>query len=143
MFWGEDQLGKPIPPWKGVLMCLTIFVYQHLDNMDGKQARRTRTTLIILENSTPVGMLFDHGADAITAVLFGLQLLVLFGITNSNFSIFLVVYMVLYPNFAGIWNQYSIGHFKLDRINPIDEGLPTYSLFALGGAFFNYFKFFN
>lgn len=51
--------------------------------------------------------------------------------------------MVLYPNFAGIWNQYSIGHFKLDRINPIDEGLPTYSLFALGGAFFNYFEFFN
>lgn len=36
----------------------------------------------IVENSTPVGMLFDHGADAITAVLFGLQIIVLFGIKN-------------------------------------------------------------
>ena len=65
-------------------------------------------------------MLFDHGADAITAVLFGIQLIVLFGITSENTSMLLLVYFVLYPNFAGIWNQYSIGHFNLDRINPID-----------------------
>ena len=88
-------------------------------------------------------MLFDHGADAITAVLFGFQLIVLFGIQSHDMAIFLIVYFVLYPNFAGLWNQYSIGHFKLDRINPIDEGLPTYSLFALFGAFCNYFGFFN
>jgi hypothetical protein len=48
MFWGEDQLGKPMPPWKGILMCLTIFVYQHLDNMDGKQARRTSNFLFLM-----------------------------------------------------------------------------------------------
>ena len=88
-------------------------------------------------------MLFDHGADAITAVLFGIQIVVLFGITSEDLSIILVVYFVLYPNFAGLWNQYSIRHFNLDRINPIDEGLPTFSLFALGGAFVNYFEFFN
>lgn len=88
-------------------------------------------------------MLFDHGADAITAVLFGFQLIVLFGIQSHDMCIFLIVYFVLYPNFAGLWNQYSIGHFKLDRINPIDEGLPTYSLFALFGAFCNYYGFFN
>lgn len=120
MFWGEDQFGKPLPPWKCILMSVTIFIYQHLDNMDGKQARRTRTICFILENSTPVGMLFDHGADAITAVLFGIQLIVLFGVTSHNLCIFMVVHFVLYPNFAGIWNQYSIGHFNLDRINPID-----------------------
>ncbi len=45
MFWGEDQFGKPLPPWKCVLMCVTIFLYQHLDNMDGKQARRTSKLL--------------------------------------------------------------------------------------------------
>lgn len=88
-------------------------------------------------------MLFDHGADAITAVLFGFQIFVVFGIRSENLFIFLIVYFVLYPNFAGLWNQYSIGHFKLERINPIDEGLPSYSLFSLFGAFFNYFEFFN
>lgn len=88
-------------------------------------------------------MLFDHGADAITAVLFGFQIIILFGIQSHDIAILMIVYFVLYPNFAGLWNQYSIGHFKLDRINPIDEGLPTYSLFALFGAFVNYFEFFN
>lgn len=43
MFWGNDQFGHPLPAWKCILMALTIFVYQHLDNMDGKQARRTST----------------------------------------------------------------------------------------------------
>ena len=143
MFYGEDQFGKAIPPWKCVMMCITILIYQHLDNLDGKQARKTSILIFYLGNSTPVGMLFDHGADAITAVLFGFQISVVFGVQSYNFNIFLMVYVVLYPNFAGLWNQYSIGHFKLDRINPIDEGLPTYALFALGGAFINYFKIFN
>ena len=48
MFWGEDQVGKPMPPWKGVLMCVTLFLYQHLDNMDGKQARRTSNSIFII-----------------------------------------------------------------------------------------------
>ena len=65
-------------------------------------------------------MLFDHGADAITGVLVGFQISIIFGIQDHDLNMFLLVYFVLYPNFAGLWNQYSIGHFKLDRINPID-----------------------
>jgi hypothetical protein len=30
-----------------------------------------------------------------------------------------------------MWSQYCIGYFKLGRINPVDEGLPFYSLFSL------------
>ena len=33
-----------------------------LDNMDGKQARRTGA-------GSPMGMLFDHGSDAMTAIM--------------------------------------------------------------------------
>lgn len=32
-----------IPKWKFFLMAASIIAYQHLDNMDGKQARRTST----------------------------------------------------------------------------------------------------
>ncbi len=32
-----------IPDWKLVIMALSIIIYQNLDNMDGKQARRTST----------------------------------------------------------------------------------------------------
>lgn len=34
-----------------------------LDNLDGKQARRTGT-------SSPLGLMFDHGTDALTTFLF-------------------------------------------------------------------------
>lgn len=36
----------PIPAWKLIMMAVSIILYQHLDNIDGKQARRTSTPLI-------------------------------------------------------------------------------------------------
>jgi hypothetical protein len=42
------------------------------------------------------------------------------------------------PNFLGLWTQYGVGEFKLDRINPIDEGLPSYQLMALSGFFIDF-----
>jgi hypothetical protein len=41
MFYDTPALGNPIPAWKCLLMGFTLLIYQHLDNMDGKQARRT------------------------------------------------------------------------------------------------------
>ena len=35
------------------------FIYQSLDAVDGKQARRT-------DSSTPLGELFDHGCDSVS-----------------------------------------------------------------------------
>lgn len=53
---------KAIPPkWATLLCALGLFVYQSLDAIDGKQARRTNT-------SSPLGELFDHGCDSISTV---------------------------------------------------------------------------
>jgi ethanolaminephosphotransferase len=47
-------------------MCaLCIFVYQTLDNLDGKQARRTGS-------SSALGEAFDHGGDSLTTMLFSI-----------------------------------------------------------------------
>jgi ethanolaminephosphotransferase len=44
-------------PWFVPAFCgAAIFVYQTLDNLDGKQARKTGS-------SSPLGLLFDHGCD--------------------------------------------------------------------------------
>ena len=40
---------------------LGLFIYQTLDAIDGKQARRTKT-------SSPLGELFDHGCDSLSTV---------------------------------------------------------------------------
>jgi hypothetical protein len=88
-------------------------------------------------------MLFDHGADALSGVLFGLQIIKVFAIKSEDICILMLFFNILYPNFAGLWNQYSVGYFKLDRINPIDEGLPSFVLLCFGGCFFNYENFNN
>ena len=37
--------------------------------------------------------------------------------------------------FFAMWMQYSIGFFRLGRINPVDEGLPAYALLVLVVSF--------
>lgn len=68
MAWAEWIIGMiyfffllvPKPPrWACFLCAVGLFVYQSLDAIDGKQARRTGT-------STPLGELFDHGCDSIS-----------------------------------------------------------------------------
>jgi len=59
-----DQFGS-IPPGAFVVSALLIFAYQTLDNLDGKQARKTGT-------SSPLGECFDHGCDSLTVPMFTL-----------------------------------------------------------------------
>lgn len=48
------------------MSAIGLFVYQSLDAIDGKQARRTGT-------STPLGELFDHGCDSLSTVFVALS----------------------------------------------------------------------
>lgn len=51
-----------LPPWPATAACaIGLFLYQTLDAIDGKQARRTGT-------SSPLGELFDHGCDSLSTV---------------------------------------------------------------------------
>ena len=50
-----------LPRWIFAYHSAAILIYQTLDNMDGKQARRTGS-------SSPLGLLFDHGCDAINSI---------------------------------------------------------------------------
>ncbi|KAG7270312.1 hypothetical protein CRUP_030212 [Coryphaenoides rupestris] len=47
------------PAWALFLSALGLFIYQSLDAIDGKQARRTNS-------SSALGELFDHGCDAVS-----------------------------------------------------------------------------
>jgi ethanolaminephosphotransferase len=65
--------------------------------MDGKQARRTQT-------SSPMGMLFDHGCDALTTFLFASGLGSLVGLGNLLYlcRLHLLVYHDL------VYDMYSV-----------------------------------
>lgn len=55
----------PFDSWFCMYLGIAYKVYATLDNIDGKQARRTKS-------GSPMGMLFDHGCDAMTAVNFNI-----------------------------------------------------------------------
>lgn len=54
---------EKIPHWTFFLTAVCIFIYLNLDAIDGKQARRTKS-------SSPLGQLFDHGCDSFSLNFF-------------------------------------------------------------------------
>jgi ethanolaminephosphotransferase len=59
LFWTlSPSFGSDVEPWVFYFCALMGWLYQTLDAMDGKQARRTGS-------STPLGQLFDHGCDCL------------------------------------------------------------------------------
>lgn len=57
------HLFSQAPLWAYLLCAVGLFVYQSLDAIDGKQARRTNS-------SSPLGELFDHGCDSLSTGTF-------------------------------------------------------------------------
>ena len=49
----------PVSSWWCFFQTVSYFLYRILDELDGKQARRTG-------NASPLGLQFDHGCDAFT-----------------------------------------------------------------------------
>jgi phosphatidylglycerophosphate synthase len=102
------------------MMAVSIFIYQNLDNIDGKQARRTRNKFINLGTGSPLGMLFDHGVDSLCSFMLTIQFLEIIRLRNFNIIILAVFIFIMAVFFSALWNQYSTGVFKLGRINPVD-----------------------
>lgn len=79
----DMSMTKEVPAFALVLNWLGIFVFQTLDAIDGKQARRTNS-------SSSLGQLFDHGCDAIswTICSTGLISVLRFGICFNSILLF-------------------------------------------------------
>ncbi len=72
-----DSSWPPIPNWVFALVAFNVFISYTLDGIDGKQARRTRT-------SGPLGELFDHGLDSWTTVFIPVFIYSTFGRTDFS-----------------------------------------------------------
>jgi len=80
-----------IPSWVYYLLAISLFVYQTLDAIDGKQARRTK-------QSSPLGQLFDHGNDALafTPMLVAAMGAVQYGHSWPSLIVLMCGYVVFY-----------------------------------------------
>ena len=87
---------------------ISLFIYQSLDAIDGKQARRTGT-------NNPLGEFFDHGCDAVSNLLLipcsggaiGLN-------EHPNLFISLIIFqMTIF--YCYHWQSYVIGMLKFNK----------------------------
>lgn len=76
-------------------------------------------------------MLFDHGSDAVSSFLISIQVMEIIKFSTGTEKIIALSGMVMMSYFCAMWAQYSTGVMKLGMVNPIDEGLPSYALFAI------------
>jgi ethanolaminephosphotransferase len=60
-FYGFGNEGS-LPSWVLIFMAVLYMTYYFLDQLDGKHARNTG-------QSSPLGLLMDHGCDAVTTFL--------------------------------------------------------------------------
>lgn len=118
------------PRWIFLFNGIAILVYQTLDNMDGKQARRTGS-------SSPLGLLFDHGCDAINPLFGSVNWMISMSLNPASDP--LLCFIILFGPYSlfyiGTWEEYYTGELIMPAFNGPNEGL-------LGGAMLSFTSFF-
>ncbi|KAJ3291313.1 hypothetical protein BCR33DRAFT_761820 [Rhizoclosmatium globosum] len=115
LFYLSPDLKEPCPWWAYISFAAGLFIYQSLDAIDGKQARRTGT-------SGPLGELFDHGCDALNtgfATFLGVHAM---GLSQTWFQL-AALYSCLANFYLSTWEEYYTGILYLSECSGPIEGV--------------------
>lgn len=127
-----SPLGSRLPNYYYLIFLACYFTYRMFDEFDGKQARRTG-------NSTPLGMLFDHGCDAfcISAVMLTGGKFLTVGDSATSLA---WVSGSLAMFHAQIMEEYYVGGMVFSHCNAVTDGsFAAYALFLYMGIAGNSF----
>lgn len=91
----------PTDRWLYLMAAGSVFFYLHMDALDGKQARRTKT-------SSPLGQLFDHGCDALAVHLILVTLITSLQYKHEWKAVVGVLYVFI-PWWMAHWEEYHTG----------------------------------
>lgn len=127
-YFSPDLIPQPDAPprWVYLLNAACILLYQTLDNIDGKQARRTHT-------SSPLGLLFDHGCDAVNSLFGSVNWMICMGLHPTQ-DVLLCCMMLFGPYalfYIGTWEEYYTGQLIMPPFNGPSEGLLGAALMSL------------
>ncbi|KAF9894317.1 hypothetical protein FE257_007820 [Aspergillus nanangensis] len=109
-----DLIG-PGPSWLYYSFALGMWMYSTLDNVDGKQARRTGT-------SSGLGELFDHGIDSLNCTMASLLETAAMGLGSTQLGAWTALVPCLAMYFS-TWETYHTHTLYLGYINGPTEGL--------------------
>lgn len=119
------------PNWFFFIVALNLWLYQTLDNIDGKQARRTGS-------SSPLGELFDHGCDSLFLLLTGMPWFIAMRMTNWQAFLFLTQGTMAF--YAAHWEEYHSHKLILGLLaNPTEVQYCIMGVFVATGIFGTHF----
>nr|QZD35611.1 CDP-ethanolamine:1, 2-diacylglycerol ethanolaminephosphotransferase [Lobosphaera incisa]QZD35612.1 CDP-ethanolamine:1, 2-diacylglycerol ethanolaminephosphotransferase [Lobosphaera incisa] len=98
----SPELSGEMPRWVYFLNGFACLAYMHLDCLDGKQARRTKT-------SSPLGQLFDHGCDALSVQLIVTAIAASLDLGVSKIAVGGAM-AILVPWILAHWEEYHTGN---------------------------------
>uniref|UniRef100_A0A7S4I6K8 Uncharacterized protein n=1 Tax=Odontella aurita TaxID=265563 RepID=A0A7S4I6K8_9STRA len=118
-----------IPGWIFAFNCASMVIYQTLDNMDGKQARRTGS-------SSPLGLMFDHGCDAVNSIFGSANWIAAMGLStvDDSLTIWALIIGPMAAFYVTTWEEYYTGELILPIINGPSEGLLMGAMLSLVSA---------
>ncbi|XP_060087089.1 choline/ethanolaminephosphotransferase 1 isoform X2 [Heteronotia binoei] len=93
------------PAWAYIACACGLFIYQSLDAIDGKQARRTNT-------SSPLGELFDHGCDSLSTVFVVLGTCIAVQLGTNPDWMFFCCFAGTFMFYCAHWQTYVSGTLR-------------------------------
>ncbi|CAF2037645.1 unnamed protein product [Rotaria magnacalcarata] len=96
--------------WIYFLTALGLFIYQSLDAIDGKQARRTNS-------SSPLGELFDHGCDSVSCVFVTIACCCAVQLGVYPWLMFWSCVLSYFVFYCAHWQTYVSGKLKFGRLD--------------------------
>ena len=111
----SPSFSTPLPPWLCYFAGFILFAYQTIDNLDGRQARRT-------SSSSPLGLLFDHGVDAINVTISTMVMMAILQL-GTNAKLFYLWSTVFIPFVCATWEEYYTGSLVLAEVNGPTDGV--------------------
>ncbi|XP_063165223.1 cholinephosphotransferase 1 isoform X4 [Candoia aspera] len=112
------------PPWIFLFCALGLFIYQSLDAIDGKQARRTNS-------SSPLGELFDHGCDSISTVFVGVAGCIAVRLGTDPDWFFFSSFIGMFLFYCAHWQTYVSGVLKFGKIDVTESEIVIMMVFLL------------
>ncbi|GBP07524.1 hypothetical protein EVAR_4866_1 [Eumeta japonica] len=122
-----DARSEP-PPWACALCALGVFIYQSLDAIDGKQARRTGS-------QSPLGELFDHGCDSISTVFIALGACISVKLGDYPTWMFFQCFCAMTLFYCAHWQAYVTGTLRMGRIDVTEAQYSIITLHLISAIF--------
>ncbi|KAF5287225.1 hypothetical protein FQA39_LY16002 [Lamprigera yunnana] len=110
LVWFSPDAKSDVPQWACFLCALGLFIYQSLDAIDGKQARRTNS-------ANPLGELFDHGCDSISTVFVALSACIAVQLGFYPGWMFFQCFCAMTLFYCAHWQTYVSGTLRFGRID--------------------------